>query len=545
MSESRQGVQRIGRNAASIAVAGIAVRVLGVAREAALAYFFGAGPARDALAIAIRLPAILRDLFAEGSMAAAFMPSFTAFREREGDEAAFALANTVIGFVLVVLGLVVASFIFAGKAWVLLFAGGFVDRPETLELAVRLTALAGPFVLMISVATVFMGMLNVHGRFFLPALAPGTLNVVVFVGCFMGQPVERFLGVDPIAAVAASYTIGGLAQMAWMLPALHRIGFRLRPRFDFRHPGLRTIVRLMVPGLLGLAAVQLTNIIDMQIASRYAPGVVSYVEFSFRLMLIPVAMVGMALATATLAKASLDVADGDRDALRGTVSSSVTMLFLVALPVAGLLLAVAEPITQTLFVQGAFTFDDAHKTARLVQLYALGTMGTVFPRLVIPIFFSLGDALRPMFVTLSTIGLKFLLVLALIPVMSYEGLVLATSLAVTVESAILWLMLRRRVGSLLPGSLSSILRIVVAAVVASAAAWGVLSLLPASWDEPGKVLQLGKAAVGSAACTAIYLAVCAALRVPELRLFLERVRSKVRPPGPPPGAPPGFRAPPG
>ena len=536
-SKSDQAVRRVGRNAAVIALAGLAVRALGLVREMALAYFFGAGPVRDALAIALRVPSVLRDLFAEGSMAAAFVPAFTEYRQQRGKDAAFVLANITLGFILVILGLVVASFVFLGRWWVLLFAGGFRDHPETLELAVQLTALAGPYILLVSMATVFMGMLNVQGKFFGPALAPAALNVAAIAGCFLGGPLHDLTGVDPIAAVAAAYTVGGLAQFVAMYPALRRLGFRFRPRLAFRHEGLHRVVKLMVPGLLGLAAIQLTNIIDMQVASRFAPGVVSYVEYSFRLVLLPVSMVGMALATATLAKASLDVASRDPEALRATVSRSVSMLFLVALPVAGMLVALAEPITQTLFVAGEFTFDDASATARLLQLYALGVAGFCYPRVIIPIFFSLGDSLRPMLVALLTIGLKLACVLALLPLMSYPGLVLATSIAVSVEAAVMWWLLRRRIGSMVAGTASGLVRILFATGLMVALTWGALELLPATWDQPSKPLQLVKLALGCAIGGVVYVGACVALRVRELGELARKVQGKLKPPGPPGGTP--------
>lgn len=525
-------VGRVGRNAAAIAVAGLGVRVLGLVREIALAYTFGASPARDALAIALRIPSVLRDLFAEGSMTAAFIPAFTEFRTERGRDAAFALANVVFGFVLVVLGLVVASFIFLGRWWVLLFAGGFADHPETLELAVQMTGLAGPYILLVSMATLSMGMLNVHGRFFGPALTPALLNVAAIAACFIGAPLQRLTGLDPIAAVAAAYTVGGLAQWLAMAPALRKLGFRFRPRVAFRDEGLRRIVKLMVPGLLGLAAVQLTNIIDMQVASRFHPGVVSYVEYSFRLVLLPVGLVAMAIATATLAKVSLDVARKDPTELRRTVSRSVSMLFLVALPVGAMLFALALPLTQTLFVGGEFTFDDAAATATLLQLYALGLMGFCYPRVAIPVFFALGDSLRPMMVALLTIALKLGLVLLLLPWMSYHGLVLATAIAVSVEAAVMGWLLRRRIGRLEPGTVTGLIKIVAAAGVATAAAWGVLALLPGAWDRPDKLHQALKLGLGASAGGLTYVGACVVLRVRELGELWSRFRAKI---GPPPG----------
>ncbi len=532
-----KGVERVGRNALVIAVAGLGVRALGLVREIALAYFFGAGMARDCLAVALRVPSVLRGLFAEGAMAAAFVPAFTEYKERRGTEEAHLLANVMLAFLMLVLGLVVASFVFAGKYWVLLFAGGFVDRPEALALATRLTALAGPFILLVSLATVLAGMLNVSGRFFLPALAPAVLNVAAIAGCVLGQPMEGWLGVDAVVAVAASYTVGGVAQFVVLYPATRRLGFRLRPRLRLRHPGLVRIILLMLPGLLGLMAIQLTNIIDMQVASRYAPGVVSYVEYSFRLVLFPISMVGMALATATLAKVSLDVAARDQEALRTTVSRSVSMLFLVATPIAGLLFALAEPVTQALFVGGEFTFDDAHETAVLLQLYALGVAGFCYPRVAIPIFFALGDSLRPMLVALLTIGLKLALVVVLLGLTDLEirGLVVATSVAVSAEAFVIWWLLRRRIGRMVPGTTAGLAKIALATLLSAGATAGALALLPDSWDRPGKLLQLAKLIGGAGLGWGVYLAVCTALGVDELRELLAKVRSKLRPPGPPPG----------
>ena len=536
-----RGVERVGRNALLIAVAGLAVRALGLVREMALAYFFGAGPVRDALAIALRVPSVLRDLFAEGSMAAAFVPSFTAYMEKRGREEAFLLANVLLGFLMLVLGLIVASFVFAGRYWVLLFAGGFADHPETLALATRLTALAGPFILLVSLATVLSGMLNVHGRFFLPALAPAALNVAAIAGCLMGSPFEAWTGLDPVMAVAGAYTVGGIAQFVVLYPAVRRLGFRLRPRLQLAHAGLRKVVLLMLPGLLGLAAIQLTNIIDMQVASRFGPGVVSYVEYSFRLVLFPISMVGMALATATLAKASLDVAAEDPAALRSTVSRSVSMLFLVSLPVGGLLFALARPITQALFVGGEFSFHDAAETAVLLQLYALGVAGFCYPRVVIPIFFALGDSLRPMLVALLTIGLKLGCVLALKPVLGYRGLVLATSIAVSVEAFVIWWLLRRRIGAMMPGSTAGLLKIVLATLAMVGAVLGASMLLPGAWDEPSKPLQLVKLVGGATLGGAVYVAACAILGVRELGELMAKVGGKLRPPPPPIDRPRGRR----
>jgi putative peptidoglycan lipid II flippase len=157
---------------------------------------------------------------------------------------------------------------------------------------------------------------------------------------------------------------------------------------------------------------------------------------------------------------------------------------------------------------------------------------------IIPVFFALGDSLRPMLVALLTIGLKLGCVLALLPLMSYQGLVLATSIAVSVEAAVMWWLMRRRIGSMLPGTASGLVRIVVATALMVALAWGALELLPASWDEPSKPLQLIKLALGGAVGGVVYVGACVVLRVRELGELARKVKGKLKPPGPPGGAPP-------
>lgn len=518
------------RGAAAVGLAGLLTRVLGLVREAALAYYFGAGAARDALGVALRIPNILRDLFAEGSLTAAFVPNFTEYDRNQGAKAAVALAQAVIGFLLVVVGAIVLSLVVFGERWILLFAGGFADDPEQLRLATRLTQVAGPFLLLASLSAVVAGTLNVRGRFFLPAIAPALFNVVGVLSCLLAEPFARTTGQPAILAVGIGFTLGGVAQLAAMLPAARRLGFRFWPRFNFAHPGLRRVVRLMVPGVIGLAGVSLTNLIDVQVASRWT-GAVAYIDYAFRLILFPIGIVAMALATSTLAVASRDVADGDSEGLRRTVSQSVVLLGFLSLPAAAAFVVLREPLAQFFYMQGRFGPEDASRTGWVLALYALGLMGYSYPRILLPIFYALGDSLRPMLLTLLTIAAKAGLVWALLAPFEartwaepYYALPLASAIAVNGEAVVLLLLLRSRIGPLTPSTWPALLRISLATAAAAAAGWAVLRLLPASFEAPGKALQMVKLAASGGAMALAYVAAALALRVEEMRALVQKIK---------------------
>lgn len=289
---------RLARSAGLISIATMASRVLGVARETVLASLFGAStsPAMDAFNVAFRVPNLVRDLFAEGAMTAAFVPTFTRTLHAQGREAAWRLGNLVINALLVVTGaLVVLGILFAapitraiasgGIVELLLrplgFAGGanaaqgFIAVPGKLELTTQLTQIMMPFLMTIAVAVAMMGMLNSLHRFFLPALSPAMFNVATILCAIFLVPYMPAVGLPHIAGIAIATVLGGIGQILVQWPSLRREGFRYRPVLDFRDAGVREILRLMGPGTLGLAAVQINVVVNTSLASTQEQGAVS------------------------------------------------------------------------------------------------------------------------------------------------------------------------------------------------------------------------------------------------------------------------------
>jgi len=314
---------KLARSAGLISIATMASRVLGVAREMVLAAFFGAsgGMEMDAFNVAFRVPNLLRDLFAEGAMTAAFVPTFTRALTTEGREAAWRLGNLVVNALLIITGLLVAIGIVFARPITHAIAPWFAGTPGKLELTTELTRIMLPFLGTVAVAVAMMGMLNSLRRFFIPALSPAMFNVATIVCAFVLVPIMPRLGLQPIVAIAIGTVLGGLGQIALQWPVLRREGFRYHPIVDFTDPKLREVLRLMGPGTLGLAAVQINVFVNTYLATSQEQGAVSWLTYAFRLMYLPIGLFGVAIATAALPDIARRASENDIRGMRETVST--------------------------------------------------------------------------------------------------------------------------------------------------------------------------------------------------------------------------------
>ena len=254
-----------------VGVANLIGRVTGMAREVAFSAVFGASLTTDAFNAAFRVPQLLRELLAEGSLQNAFVPAFLEASERRGQEDAWKLASAVLGLLMVVLGGVTLLFWAGAGVWVHLVAAGFADNPEKFALTVQLTRWLSPFLAGLSLAGLFGGMLNARGRFFVPALSQNILNLLVIGACLLGPQWEFYTGQAPILAVALATTLSGFGQLAVLVPSLWSEGFRFRPSLG-GHPALSGMLRTFVPALVGISTVQVNLLIESQWAAAYGDG---------------------------------------------------------------------------------------------------------------------------------------------------------------------------------------------------------------------------------------------------------------------------------
>ena len=428
---------RVSTSAMSVTIATAISRVLGLVREQVIAALFGAGLATDAYNTAFRIPDLLRDLFAEGALGAAFVPILSERLKNAGRSEAFRLINLVINALLVLLGAItILIFIFSRElTWLL--ASGFFSIPGKAELAIFMTRILSSFLLFVSLAAAFMGALNSFGRFFLPALAPAIFNLVNIIITLTLAPFMRRFGLDPILALASGSMIGGIAQFAIQIPSLHREGYRYSPVIDTHDPGLRKIASMMVPAVIGLSVTQFNVVIDTQIASHFGNGPVTWLNYAFRLIQLPIGLFGVSLATVNLAAISRMLAGGEREEAGRSVGASVQTSFLLNLASSAGLIALAVPIIRIIFQHGRFTSHDTFETASLLMLYALGISAYSAVKILAPTFYALGEPYFPLKASAFAIGLKIVLNLSLSTVIGFTSVALTTSIAAWVNFALL------------------------------------------------------------------------------------------------------------
>ena len=423
-------------------------RVLGLIRDQVLAYFFGAGDAMDAFRIAFRLPNALRDLFAEGALSAALVPTFTRALATGDRTAAWRLASNVLTVLLLFSGAVIVAGILFADPLVRLYAEGFRDVPGKIELTIRLTRIMFPFLAMVATAAVMMAMLNALHRFFIPALSPAMFNVATIICAIVAVPLSWHVGIEPIVVIAAATLIGGVGQILLQWPALRREGFRYRLVFDTHDPRLREIGRLMVPGVAGLAAVQINLLVNSWLAAGLGTGAVSWLDYAFRLMYMPIGLFGVSIATASLPTISGHAAARNDPGIRRAVSSGLRMMLMLNIPATVGLLVLATPIVRLIFERGRFTDADTAATAAALMCYAPGLIGYSTVKLVSPAFYALGNSQFPAISSAASVAFNVVLNLILVRSLGHRGLAIGTATAALLNAGLLLVVLRTRLGGL-------------------------------------------------------------------------------------------------
>ena len=439
---------RLARSAGVFGLATITSRLLGLVRDQVLAFYFGAGDANDAFRVASRIPNLVRDLFAEGAMSAAFVPTFTRQLALHGRERAWQLASSVINALLLVTGvLVIAGIVFA-EPLVRLFASGFSEVPGKLELTIHLTRIVFPFLTLVAVAAALMGMLNSLGHFFVPALSPAMFNVAIIVMSLTLIPIAPSLGVRPITIVAIATLVGGLGQLVIQWPPLRREGFRYRPVLDFRDEGLHRVLLLMGPGTIGMAATQINLLVNTMLATGEGTGAVTWLDFAFRLMYLPIGLFGVSIATAATPAISRMAAGQEVARIRSTLANALGLMLFLNVPATVGLIVLAQPIIAVIFEHGEFTSADTLATAAALQMYAVGLIGYSVVRIISPTFYALQRSRVPVMVSAASVVVNVALNIALVRVMGYRGLALGTSITAILNAALQLLLLRRELGGL-------------------------------------------------------------------------------------------------
>jgi len=518
-------VKSVARSAGVISAATFLSRVLGLVREQVFAAQFGAGFAVDAFQVAFRIPNLLRDLFAEGAMSAAFVPTLSRAQERSGPEAALRLTNLVINFLLVVVSAICLVGILAAPWIVRVLAPGFAAVPGKLELTTLMTRIMTPFLVLVSIAAAVMGFLNTRRIFFVPAVAPAMLNLGLIAAGFLIAPLCPRFGLEPIVGMAFGTLLGGLGQLLIQVPALRAQGYRWRPAVSFRDPDVLRMVSLMTPAAVGIAAVQVNNFVSTFLASMLVEGSVSWLNYAYRLMQLPIGLFGVAVATVTLAEVARHAAQKNIAGLKETLSFSLRLVFLLTLPATLVLVALARPIVALLYQHGKFGASDTVETARALWAYAVGLAAFSGVRVMVPAYYSLGMARIPVMISFISIGVTVALNFLLMGPMRHAGLALATSIGSVLNFALLFWMLRSRIGGIGGRMLAfSAAKILTAAALAGGAAWLAAGAVEGVTGLTSLASRLAVVGAGLAAAAVVFVGAATILRVEELQRLLGRLR---------------------
>jgi len=429
-------------------IVGIAIlcsRVLGLIREQIFAGLFGAGRNLDAFLMAFRLPNLLRDLFAEGALSTAFITTFSQKIAKEGDESAWRLANKVATLTVVFMSVVtLLGILFAPQLVNLLTWWSW--SPDKTALTVLLTQIMWPFILMVSLAALVMGVLNAKHVFGAPAMASSYFNLgSIIAGVALGWWFDPHFGAKSLTGLAIGTLVGGLWQFGAQLPALRRVGYRYRPDFNWRDEGVGAVLTIMGPAVIAASAVQVNVLINSMFAASLGDGPVSWLNIAFRLMQLPLGIFGVAIGTVTLPLASKTAALGNISEFRGVLASGMRLAFLLTVPSAIGLAMLASPIISVIYQHGRFTAEMTRNTAGALQFYAVGLVSYSALKVLTPAFYAIGRRKTPMLISFLAIGTNLLLnwFFTFHLGWGHRGLALSTSLVATINFVLLYLLMRK------------------------------------------------------------------------------------------------------
>jgi putative peptidoglycan lipid II flippase len=459
---------RLLKSTASVGGYTLVSRVLGFVRDVVIARMFGAGMGTDAFFVAFKIPNFLRRLFAEGAFSQAFVPVLSEYKTQRDHAELRALADHVAGTLGAILFVVTLTGVVAAPLLVMVFAPGFLADPGKYGLTVDMLRVTFPYLLFVSLTAFAGGILNTYGRFGVPAFTPVFLNLALIGAALWLAPRMA----EPITALAWGVFIAGAVQLAFQVPFLAKLRLLPRPRWGWRHEGVRRVLRLMLPAIFGSSVAQINLLIDTLIASFLVTGSVSWLYYSDRLVEFPLGVFGIALATVLLPSLSKQHAQASPEGFRRTMDWGLRWVLVIGLPATVGLMLLAAPTLTTLFQYGSFTPHDVEMASRSLMAYSVGLTGFILVKVLAPGFYARQDTRTPVRIGVIAMVVNMVLNVALVFPLAHAGLALATSLAAFVNAGLLYRALYREgIYRPQPGWGRLLQRVVVASVVMGVVLW--------------------------------------------------------------------------
>jgi putative peptidoglycan lipid II flippase len=513
-------------------VVGIAVmcsRVLGLVREQVFAGLFGAGRNLDAFLMAFRVPNLLRDLFAEGALSTAFITTFSKKIATEGDAAAWRLANKVATLTAVFMSAVTLLGIIFAPQLIHLMTWWSWSQEKT-AMTILLTRIMWPFILLVSLAALVMGVLNAKHVFGAPAMASSYFNLGSIIGgVAFGWWLDPHFGARSLIGLAIGTLIGGFWQLSAQFPSVRRVGYRYHGDFHWRDPGVHSVLTLMGPAVVAASAVQVNVLVNSGFAARLGDGPVSWLNIAFRLMQLPLGIFGVAVGTVTLPLVSRTAAIGDTPAFRAALAHAIRLVILLTVPAAIGLIVLAQPIVSAIYEHGRFTPEATRQTAGALQFYAIGLVAYSAVKVLAPAFYAIDKRYLPMLVSMLSILVNFALnwFFMFKLQLGHRGLALSTSLVALTNFLLLYIMMRRHAGRLESTALFQTLgKVLLAGAALALVCWFALQFFFSQTPLPlwKKIVDL---AVTIAVGVVTFFGTAFALRVDEVRDVIDLVRRRL------------------
>ncbi|MBI2303217.1 MAG: murein biosynthesis integral membrane protein MurJ [Chloroflexi bacterium] len=512
-----RGSGTLGGAALVVGLGFVGSRLLGVVRNMVISGLFGTGPELDAYFAAFRLPDIVFQLLAGAALASAFIPTLSSYFSTRGPEEGWRLASAILNLTFLAT-LVICGLAYLLAPWLVpLTVPGFSPAQKELTVALTRVMLLSP--LLFSVSGIVSGILHVRYHFLLPAVAPMVYNLSIIAG---GWLLARPLGVG---SLAVGVVVGSALYLLVQVPALLKMGMVYRPLLSTSHPGVREVGRLMLPRVLGLAAVQVNFLITTIFASGLASGSLAALSYAWALMMMPLGVFGMSISTAVFPRLAEQAAVEGREVVGSTVAASLRLIIFFSLPASIGLLLLREPVVALLFQRGLFGAQSTQATAWALLFYSLGLFGHSMLEILTRGFYALKDTATPLALAAVSMVVNLALALTLMPLLSHGGLALSLSLATIMEAFLsLYLLQRRLVGLVDRRLMTSVAR---SGVASGAMALVLLALLqgrPGGWPVPGDALLL--VAIGVSVGSIIYLVTTYIAGSEELRVVQAKVMAR-------------------
>lgn len=517
----------------SIAVA--CSRVLGLAREMIFNAMFGAGHNLDIFITAFRVPNLLRDLFAEGALSVAFITTFSKKIATEGDASAWRLANKVGTLALVVMSTITLLGVTLSGPIISVLGRGFHGADAAI--AAKLTAIMFPFILMVSLAALVMGMLNAKLVFGWPAMASMFFNLGSICGgvafAYWLEPQKSWFhpqfGTRALLGLAIGTLIGGFLQLVVQFPSLHRVGFRPRPDFQWRDEGVAIVLRIMAPAVIAASAVQVNVMVNTSFATMLEHGSVTWLNNAFRLMQLPLGIFGVAIGTVTLPLLSKSVALGRGDEFRSTLARGMRLAFLLTVPATLGLILLARPIMSLVYGHGNVTTYEVSQMAAALRFYAIGLAAYSAMKVLTPAFYAIDRRKTPMMISFLAIGTNLLLnwFFTFHLNWGHRGLAFSTSLVATINFLIFYALMHRHTKRLESRQmLATLLKIGVSGVALALVCWGANHSILAHWSRTGLIVKAFSLLATIFAAGAAFFLVAYMLKIDEIEDVIKIVKRK-------------------